>query len=106
MGVGISIKFDINRWLERRKQERIERLKALCPHTYFEMSDAGILACSYFRQLAGTIDWQCGRCSFRTIDMLAPKRIQSYWGEHLEDWVKQENKFIKLFNQIYKVWDD
>ena len=96
--VALRVRFDINRWQENRQKQQGKKLKALCTHTSIDWARGGnsLAVTSYFVSPSMTMMWMCSRCGTQTPDAHTPARIQSYWQEHPDEWLKQEKKFAKL----------
>lgn len=96
--VALRVRFDINRWLENRQIQQERKLRALCTHTSIDPADAmgAFTVTSYFSSPVMSTLWICSRCGTQTSDSYTPTRIQSYWQEHPEEWLKREKRFVRL----------
>ena len=100
--VALRVRFDINRWQENRQKQQEKKLKALCTHTSIDWANRGnsLAVTSYFMSPSMTAMWICSRCGTQTLDPYTPTRILSFWGEHPEEWLKQEKKFTNLARRL------
>ena len=96
--VKIAISFDLNRWLEQRREWQTQRLKALCPHVTLELADDG--KGFWIRPLMlsppGTMMWVCERCGLKAhSEDLIEALMRQYNKEGMEALIKRERKFQK-----------
>lgn len=63
IAIRISFKFDINRYLENRREIKISQLKNICPHTRIvDVKGNQIELESLFSSPMGTPKWICSQC--------------------------------------------
>ena len=100
--IAVKVRFDINRWQEKRHERQQQKLKMLCTHTAIEGPDerGQFSVQSYFIKPRMTWAWVCSRCGRQAAGEQAANRVQSYWIEHPTEWAKAEKKFIKQARKL------
>lgn len=90
------VRFDVNEWLRDRRNNRKEKIKALCPHvrpTYIGEKQA---VQSMFMSPPGTVAWQCQRCGMTTHDKAQVNEIARYWSENPRELLERLALIEKL----------
>ena len=96
------INFDLNRFLEKRRENQKEKLIMLCTHTEISfLKDGKIIIQPLFVTFPGTTQYQCQRCG-RWTSEFEINRIREYWSNNIKQCLKQEKEFSKLHKKIYK----
>ena len=91
----LRISFDINRWLEQREARKLERVRALCPHTVIESDGDSLRIDSLFHSPSMSRYWIYTRCGAQTLDDDMPSRLLNYYGNNLRAWVEDDKKFVR-----------
>ena len=58
----VAVKFDLNAFLENRRQEQLARLKAMCPHCILAEEDGNIVIQGLVQSPPSTLQAHCTRC--------------------------------------------
>lgn len=95
--VRFSFTFDINKYLESKKESARAKAKNYCPHCqiYFDGNKKWLK--STFYSPVWTTDWVCQRCGlirWFIDEWLEQKRIE-YYLLHFDEYKKDEKKFMK-----------
>ena len=95
--VSLTIRFDFNKWQERRDEARQQKWQALCTHTSLNYDSASdkMSAESYFYSPMMSPYWICNRCGTQTLDSRVPEEILKYWSRDPEGWIEREKRFDK-----------
>lgn len=93
----IVLKFDVNKWHERKDHKTSMRLQNTCPHMsveYLESSNQ-FRVNNFFVTPAGTFDWICSQCSLTLpSDLMIPKVPTDLAG--LKVIIDKQKKFMKI----------
>lgn len=101
VAIRVSFQFDVNKYLESRKESSINKLMNVCPHViYVEAGDGNIGLQSSYVSPPGTVQWRCGRCGHITYDTGGFKRAVEYYLKNPDEYVKQNDKFIKILKKM------
>ena len=98
--IRVTLKFDINRYLENRQKNSRQKLTNFCTHMEISwIKDGQFKVQSLFVPL-GTPQWQCQRCSLvrHQADDDYMERAQ-YYINNINEYVKQNRKFRKLLKK-------
>ena len=100
--ISFTIRFDYNKWQERRDNAKREKLRVLCPHTSleFDLNRDTMSADSYFHSPMMSPYWICRRCGTQTLDSRAPQDILQHWVKHPLDWLELEKRFLKQARKL------
>ena len=81
LAVKVRVNFDLNKWSESRREQRVSRLRDLCPHMIVEQSttENEFIGISTFSSPAGTTAWLCSLCGIQTWDRDYVRRVHRYW---------------------------
>ena len=93
----VAIRFDLNAYLENRRQFHFAKVQALCPHCVLEKTEDGQIA---VRGLAhsppGTLQAQCTRCHRVFVGGLDETwEGLKHWQANPQELVKAEKRFRK-----------
>ena len=97
-----KIHFDVNKWLQDRRNRKIRKLQSICPHSHVIKKDGKYSIESLLIRLPETSRWQCQQC--QAIFEVYPKYIEgwiSYWAKNPEEFEKRIKKFDKLIKKIH-----
>ena len=103
MAVKISFSFDINKFLEARKERLRQKIKNYCPHMVVKKTKEGKIGIrSSFISPYGTTDFQCEICGLirSYVDEEEEKVRAKYFLEHPEEYFKQEKAFNKILKKM------
>ncbi len=100
--IKFAIRFDVNKWQESKRQQRITRLRALCPHVVTEFSDelGAYIITSCISSPPGTIALICSLCGFQTLDEHMVSQRFEYWRTHPAQLAEQYRKINKLERKL------
>ena len=101
VAVRVVATFNITDWIKHRHERRLDRLRALCPHTELEFRDGEIHAQSLIGSPPMTVEWVCQRCGthIRGGETQA-MQIMAEWGSNPLRWAKRTKKFTKLAKRL------
>lgn len=103
VAIKIGISFDINKFLEMKQEQKVERLRLLCPHAILEMNGDQPMIRSLITSPSGTRNWICSRCGYSTHDEnMVTLQFQQYT-ENLDLFIDKDKKFSKFVKKHYKV---
>lgn len=99
--LSLRVRFDINEWVRERRQNKIERLRAMCPHAepaFDENGDPAIA--SLFSSPPGTVSYLCGRCGIVVHSEDAIQRQMASLLLNPARWQERERKFQELAKKL------
>lgn len=100
IAVRISLNFDINKYLERRDNKNMQKLKNACTHLeMIPLEDNQFQVQSLFESPSGTLQWQCQRCGLVRNHNNDYESKAEYFAKHPDEYLKQNNKFSKLLKK-------
>ena len=100
--VRISLKFDLNKYLEHRQKLNHQKIRNACPHMELAPSDDGKIAVrSFFVSPPGTMQWQCQKCGLIKYATAEDEheRLANYYVENIDVYNKKMKKFSKLLKK-------
>ena len=95
-----TIKFDVNKWIEDRRNRKEEILRSLCPHVRVSKSANGLVIKTTYISPPGTVGWQCQQCGHFTYDDDAVNETAEFWGTHLGELNRRNRKMDKLAKKL------
>lgn len=102
--IAIRITFDLNKFLERRDKNLLQKLKNACTH--MAMEPAGqeeglpIFHCqSLFESPVGTLQWQCQRCGLVRNHNNDYEQTAEYYAKNPDKYLEKQKKFQKLLKK-------
>ena len=101
IAVRFSFTFDLNRFLENRRNNLKEKARNACPHCIIIKEDRNFGFQSTFVSPPGTIQWFCQQCwlvMYSFDKKLEEERIKNFI-KHPEEFDKQNKKFEKLLRK-------
>ena len=103
--IAIRITFDLNKFLERRDNNNLTKLKNACPHfTLVMLEGREFEVRSLFYKPMGTLDYVCRQCGLQTaLDFEQHERQAGYYVAHPEELVKDQEKLTKLAKRSGKI---
>ena len=102
IGIKFAFTFDLNRYLERRREREEERLKALCSHTRVRVSKSGeVFFAPNFHRPPMTYSWRCNQCGVVVNSKETVERIARNWASDPDGWKKTEKRFEKARKKFY-----
>lgn len=101
IAIRVTFTFDINKYLESRKDDIKKQIMNHCTHMYAENTDDGIKIESAFISPSWTTQWICKKCRLTVyhIDSNEENRRMKQLLENPSDYIKQEKKFQKLLKK-------
>ena len=106
IAVKFAVTFDINRWMENKRNRDEEKLQNLCPHVYIDLQpDGNILIESHFYSPRGTIQYFCRQCGKMTYGETIPLYVMRIWSDpaNWDSYIKREKDFKKLARKMGKI---
>lgn len=104
IAIKITFNFDINKYLERRDEKHVQKLKNACTHIVMvgERQENGRPLYGFqslFESPSGTLQWQCQRCGLiRNHDNDYDARAE-YYAKNPEKYIEQTKKFQKILKK-------
>lgn len=99
--VKFTVSFDLNKYLESRKETIRKKLMNACPHV--ELTPYGkkqIAVKCLFVSPPGTIQWQCQRCGIvRYLNDEDVKQLETYYVNNIREYNMKTKKFQKLLKK-------
>ena len=103
----IKVSFDVNKWLERRRQAKIHHAQGICPHAYLKITgvhngEVEYVVTPMLVSPPGTTAWKCRQChTWMHIDEAEIARQNDYWGNNPSELRKRLKEFEKLAWQTH-----
>lgn len=100
IAIKITFNFDLNKYLERKDEKNLAKLRNHCPHVEMTPTEDGRLQIrSMFESPAGTLQWQCQKCGLiRNHDNDYQERYE-YYVKNPKEYLKKNKKFQKLIKK-------
>ena len=97
LAVKIVLKFDVNKWHERRDRKTSMRLQNTCPHMSVEYIDETnkFRVRSFFVTPSGTLAWICSQCGLSLpSELMIPEVPTDFAG--IKAITDKQKKFVKI----------
>lgn len=94
------IKFDFNKWLENRREQKKEEMFNMCPHAVLVKINGKQAVYSCYHPIEGSKGYQCEKCEDVKYDKKLIDMQCEYWtknSEELSKRIKKINKLAKKF---------
>ena len=94
----LGIKFDLNKFLDSRKNRHLSLARLNCPHIRLAPEKDGVSYQSLFVSPSGTLDWVCTQCGTVTHMPLSKEEIEEqvkYYLNNPKKYKKRMHKFEK-----------
>ena len=100
--IRLAIKFDLNKFLERRDKKLTSQIQQCCPHLLLNSEEGGFRFESFFYSPPGTITWICKRCNFITYHISDEeiKKTAAYYIKNPKKYLKDQEKTDKLIKRL------
>ena len=101
--VKIGVSFDLNQFLRDRKEHRLNRLRALCPHAEGRVFDNKLHIRSLMMSPDGTEKYVCAKCGFVTLGTyLSDANMERFTKDPklLLDQEKRYGKYAKKYHGV------
>ena len=95
-----SVQFDVNAWLKDRREQKIEKIRSLCPHAYVSIENGRTIIRSAYISPSGTLAWQCQMCGDVTHDDQATEQNTRYWAQHAERLIHRHKEINELTSKL------
>ena len=94
MVIKVGLKFDINKWLERRDKRLATRMMNACPHwAVTGVRDEGIEVRCLYNSPFGTTQWFCQQCGHT----ISPAMLPDFKNPpRAKDIIAQQKTYLKL----------
>ena len=101
--VGVmAVRFDLNRWLEQRRESRKDRLRMLCPHVQPTKVNGADGLESLIVSPPGTGGWWCSRCGREFIDgKKEGEENLMWWAGNLRELVETNRRWLRLHRKVW-----
>lgn len=103
--IAVKISFDINKFLDRRDANNLQKLKNACPHFFITVLEGNEFEVrSLYYKPAGTFDHFCRQCGLRTaLDIEQHERQASHYVKNPSQLIDDQKKFTKLAKKSGKI---
>jgi hypothetical protein len=98
IAIRISFKFDINKFLEHRRNVNMAQLKNICPHGNLRLEGNKFIFESFFSSPPGTIQWDCSQCGLVVNSEDDVKRMSESITP--DSYIKKHKKFHKQAKKL------
>lgn len=96
IAIRISLKFDINKFLENRRKIKLAQLKNICPHGgIIDIMENQVKFESYFSSPVGTLNWVCSQCGCIVDHEDDVNRINERYKKNPHLILEKQKRFIK-----------
>ena len=96
IAIRISLKFDINKFLENRRKIKLDQLKNICPHgRIIDIKGNQISFESLFSSPMGTPKWICSQCGCTVDHEDDVNRINEKYSKNPSMILDKQKRFIK-----------
>ncbi len=102
IAIKISLNFDLNKFLENRRQIKINQLKNICPHckvTLNETTKAFTME-SFFHTPVGTVNYYCSQCGLEVSSQHEIERIYEPIQQNPVLYIEKQKKFVKQAKKL------
>lgn len=101
IAVRVAFTLDLNAWMKRRDERRLDRLRNLCPHTEIGKEDGHYYVRSLATSPFGRTDAFCQRCGQHFIGGLAQaQEISAAFAKNPEALLERQKKFLKAAKKL------
>ena len=102
IAIKIGVQFDINRYMEFRREKIRRKIQTLCPHAYLAISESGEESIeSSFHSPFGAYFWECSTCGIKTHSKSVPTKIMLEWTRDPDGLMKCTEEFNREFRKHY-----
>ena len=94
----LGVRFDVNMFLEGRKQRHLLLARSCCTHMSLEPCEGGVEVRSLWYSPSGTLDWVCSRCGMVTHvppDNEQTARQAEHYASNPDEYAKRMKEFAK-----------
>ncbi len=95
-----SVKFDVNQWLNDRRERIREKIRVLCPHAFVTVQEEKIVFRSAFVSPFGTYQHRCQRCGVVVDDPTMLNIRAKDLAENLKKWEEVEKEIHCLTKKL------
>ena len=103
VAIKIGFNFDINKYLETRRERQKEKLRILCPHAQISKKDGVTIVVPLLISPPGTSQWICERCSTTAHGPDLINRAMEAYRKNPDLLKRNENRFHKFAEKFYKL---
>ena len=101
IAIRISLKFDLNKYLENRRRIKLDQLKNICPHVRIvDLKDSKVFIESLFSSPFGTTNWICFKCGFIVDSEEDVNRISGRYGKKPPIIFEKQKEFTKKARKL------
>ena len=103
VAIKIGFNFDINKYLETRRERQKEQLRILCPHVEVSEANGGLLFTPTTISPPGTHQWICEKCGLVVTSSGVFDRATERYKKNPQLLLRDENLFQKHAKKLYKL---
>lgn len=97
VSVKVCVSFDLNKWMQQRKQRHLTLAQGLCPH--FELipdeKNGRIIIKPLLASPSGTIKYYCQKCGV-VVPVVDHERIANT----ANDYIQRPTAYVKIINKV------
>ena len=102
IGLKIAIKFDINTWIQQRRERKLAKLRMLCPHAELQLLEGGSAqVIPWFHKPPMTAAYICDRCGSHAYNHHELTRLSQFYLENPDAYIERVQAFDKQFKKVY-----
>lgn len=95
-----SVKFDVNQWLNDRRERIKQKIRRLCPHAFVTVQDEKVIFRSAFVSPFGTDRHRCQRCGVVVDDPTMLNLGAKDLADNFKEWEKLEKEIQRLIEKL------
>lgn len=100
IAIKVTFNFDVNKYLERKDDKNLSKLRNTCTHIEISPADNDKVQIRFlYESPSGTLSWQCQRCGLVMNSEEYFKSRADYYINNQAEYVKQQKKFQKLLRK-------
>lgn len=105
IAIKITFSFDVNKYLDRKDKNNLQKLKNACPHFALIMLEGKEFEVrSLFYKPAGTLDHVCRQCGLQTaLDLEQHERQANFYVKNPTELAEDQEKLTKLAKKSGKI---
>ena len=103
VAVRIGLNFDLNKYLETRREHQKEKLRILCPHAQIVEKNGEPFVIPTFETPSGTHNWICQRCGMESLGSGPFDIKMESYRRNPKLILLAEKQFQKFAKKVYKL---
>ena len=103
VAVRIGFNFDLNKYLENRREHHKEKLRILCPHAQIVEKSGEPFVIPTFESPSGTQNWICQRCGMQSLGPGPFEIKMESYRKNPKLILLADKQFQKFAKKVYKL---